>query len=205
MAKRREIDGFVKEVIHLIFSRRTKICIGFFTVLLTTACAHISPPNENDFIRTAGTNLDDRTLERYMRREIIALGDQRPLRIKVMVYDGVVLFVGDAETKYPSSHLREQAGRLRAVKRVFDRISVENPLRNHSPFEDLLLAGRVRFALVALEELDNAEIEYLVDKKRIYLMGTVTTSQADIVIKRMSALKGVDAVVVAFEFVGDTG
>lgn len=173
---------------------------GLVSFLLLAACATSDTLRESAAIRTAGTSLDDRAIERYMRREIIALGDQRPLRIKVRVFNGAVLLVGETETNYAKAYLEERARRRKAVRRVFNRINFEDPISKYSSLEDFLLMSRVHFALGGLEELNDSDLSYLVDRQRIYLMGIVTAAQADIAIKRLSAIEGVAAVVVAFEY-----
>lgn len=168
--------------------------------MLTLLCGCVTVPQENLSVRSVGTSVDDKTTERYLRREIIALGDQRPLRVKVRVFNSSVLLVGEVERLYAKSFLENKAARLREVRRVFNRISVINPLPKYNGFDDLLLAGRVRFALAAMEELDNIDMDYLVDRRYIYLLGIVTPKQAQLAIDRMALIDGVDSIVVAFDY-----
>jgi len=178
--------------------RDRKRTFSLILAMVLTGCASV--PQEDESFRSIGTSVDDRTTERYLRREIIALGDQRPLRVKVRVFNGSVLLVGEVERFYAKNYLQNKAEALREVNRIFNRISVVGTLPKYQGLDDLLLAGRVRFALAAIEEFDNVDMDYLVDRSSIYLMGIVTPKKAQIAIDRLALIEGVGSIVVAFDY-----
>ncbi len=178
--------------------RDRKRTFSLILAMVLGGCASV--PQEDQSFRSVGTTVDDRTTERYLRREIIALGDQRPLRVKVRVFNGSVLLVGEVERLYARDYLQNKADRLRQVNRVLNRISVVDKLPKYQGVDDLLLAGRVRFALAAIEELDNVDMDYLVDRTNIYLLGIVTPKQGRIVVDRLALIEGVGSIVVAFDY-----
>ena len=180
-----------------MLSYRKKAFCCFLTGLLLS-CASLAPHNVP--VRSAGTSLDDKTTERHLRREIISLAGQKPLRVKVEVFNRVVLLVGEVETGSAKNFLEERAARLRETSKVFNQIEVQSPLPKYNGFNDLLLAGRLRFALAAMEEFDDIDMSYLVDRRKIYLLGIVTPSQAELAIDRLSRLEGVESIVVAYEY-----
>ena len=172
-----------------------------FCLLLTIPLLSCAAPAPHHVpVRSAGTSLDDRTIERRLRREIIVLGDQTPLRVKVEVFNGVVLLMGEVETIAAKNFLENKAARLRETDKVFNRIEVTKPLPRYGGFRDLLLAGRVHFALTSIKELNDIDMTYIVDRRRIYLLGIVTPAQAELTIDRLSQLAGVDTIVAAYEY-----
>ena len=155
---------------------------------------------ENPTTRTSGAALDDQATETVLRRMIIAQGDKRPLRVKVKAFNRYVLLVGEVENDAIAQSLEVRAARLKGVRRVFNRLAVHKPLPSYKGFDDLLLTTRVALAFTGTKELNDVQIERIVDRGRIYLMGLTTTQQADLAVETLSRVNGVKEIITLFEY-----
>ncbi len=172
---------------------------GLALCILLIGCAGVSNL-QDPAVRSGGVTVDDRASESLLRRHIIAEGDKHPLRVKVKVFNRYILLVGETETLAVSESLEVKAAQLKGVRRIFNRLKVENPLPNYKGFEDLILNTRVGFSIKSIQELDGVQIEYITDRNRIYLMGLVTPEQANITTNALSKIKGVQEVITLFEY-----
>ena len=181
---------------------RTLMTLGLSLLLgLLAGCANTAIKTlEDPSTRSRGTVVDDQTTETALRRMIIAEGDKRPLRVKVKVFNRYVLLVGEVENLAIAQSFEVKAARFLGVRRVFNRLIVENPLPSYKGFDDLLLNARVTLALSGTKELNDARIERIVDRNRVYLMGLTTEEQADLAVERLSRVNGVKEIITLFEY-----
>lgn len=173
-------------------------------VIMVSACAskpQLSSFRDNKKQEIPAVTADDRQKERVIRNSIIALGDKTPLRAQVRVYANQAVLVGEVLNEATKESLEVGAVRQAKVSRVFNLLEVGNPLPEYKSFTDLLLKTRVTFALAGVKEVDVTRIETLIDRQRIFLMGSVTEKEASIIIERLRQVTGVKEVVVVFRYI----
>ena len=196
---------------YLLCSMPRVFLTSFAQVLLTlalvwmlTACANqpqlSSFQDPNTEISLSATS-DDRQKERIIRNQIIALGDKTPLRAQVRVYKNQAVLIGEVLNQGTMERLEVVAVRQAKVKKVFNLLTVVNPLPEYKGFSDLLLKTRVSFALAGVKELDTTRIDALIDRQRILLLGAVTAEEANILVERLRRVTGVEEIIVVFDYI----
>ncbi len=151
--------------------------------------------------RTAGTILDDKTMELKVRNRIAqdkAVADK--MHVNVAVFNKTVLLTGEV----PSEPLRDQviawAGGVEGVKQVYNALELANPTEYKSRNFDAYLSSKVRGRLTGKPEFDVSHVKIISENAVIYLMGVVKNSEADAAATYASEVDGVKRVVKVFEY-----
>ena len=150
--------------------------------------------------RTVGTQIDDTTLG---TRFSGALSKDKVLsnqtNINVYVFNGSVLLVGQA----PNAALAQKAENLimnvASVRKVFNQIRIGNPTAATTKAYDVWLASKVRANLLTEKEIDFLKMNVAVEDSEVFLMGIVTSAEADRAIDIVRNLDGVVKVVNVFD------
>lgn len=154
--------------------------------------------------RSAGTMLDDQTLEVQISDRIYGApeftgGDH----VKVEVYQGVALLLGEVTTQ----DKRERAGALAAevghVKRVVNELVVDKSASVGQRLDNTWLTTKVNTALVRnnpVPGFDATRIKVVTSQETVYLMGLVTREEGDAVAEVARNVGGVAKVVKVFSY-----
>lgn len=180
------------------------VALLLIAALLVSACGTTTPKLSSfrnvKTEATAPVTADDNQKERIIRNNIIAVGDRTPLRVQARVYADQAILVGEVLNQSTKERLEFDAQRQAKVSKVFNLLEVANPLPEYKSFTDLLLKTRVSFAMAGVKEVDTTRIATMIDRQRIFLMGSVTESEAEILIERLRQVMGVTEVVVVFRY-----
>ena len=182
-------------------SKAAYVFLAALIIMLTSCATTPKEAGSSSRERTLTVTRSDQDKEQKIKTEIITLGDKTPLRAQVKVFNNQVLLVGEVTNLAVKQQLEVTAARTGKVSRVFNRLTVVNPLPQDGGFSDLLLKARVVFALARAGDIDTGRIEYLVDRERVFLMGLVTQKEADLLIDVLRQVSGVKEVVVAFNYI----
>lgn len=154
--------------------------------------------------RTAGTVLDDQTMEVRISDHIY--GDPAFVggdHVKVEVYKGVALLVGEVT----SGEKREIAGRRAAeveyVERVVNELVVANSASLGQRLDNTWLTAKVNTALLRKNPVpgfDATRIKVISSMDTIYLMGLVTREEGEAVAEVARNVNGVAKVVKVFSY-----
>jgi osmotically-inducible protein OsmY len=154
--------------------------------------------------RTAGTTLDDQNTE---LRVIDAIYETPEIgtesHIKVEVYEGIVLLVGETD----SDAKRELAGRRAAsvgnVERVVNDVVVAERAGVGTRAGNSWLTASVNTALATKDSeagFDAGRIKVISSDGAVYLMGNVTRAEGDAAAEVARNVRGVDKVVKVFNY-----
>jgi osmotically-inducible protein OsmY len=154
--------------------------------------------------RSAGTMLDDQTLEVQIHDRIYAapeFGEES--HIKVEVYTGVALLLGETD----SEEKREQAGRIASevpqLDHVVNEIVVKESAGIGGRFNNTWLTTKVKSALVSNNPgpgFDGTRVKVVTADATVYLMGLVTRKEGDAVAEVARNVSGVQRVVKVFNY-----
>jgi osmotically-inducible protein OsmY len=154
--------------------------------------------------RSAGTMLDDQTLEVQIHDRIYAapeVGEES--HIKVDVYTGVALLLGETD----SEEKREQAGRIASevpqLDHVVNEIVVKESAGIGGRFNNTWLTTKVKSALVSnnpVPGFDGTRVKVVTADATVYLMGLVTRKEGDAVAEVARNVSGVQRVVKVFNY-----
>lgn len=150
--------------------------------------------------RTLGSQIDDSSIVVKAER---ALEENKTLEerahINVNSYNGILLLTGQA----PSQELVELATSLvqpiQGVKDVQNQIRVGNPISFTTRSRDSWITTRVKSMLVGDKEISALNIKVVTENGEVFLMGLVSSTEADKAVEIARHVNGVSRVIKAFE------
>jgi osmotically-inducible protein OsmY len=151
--------------------------------------------------------LDDQEIE---IRAMAALAGDKSLsahsRIAATSYNHKVLLTGQADTDELKAQAAETVSRLPKVERVIDEIGVGPSISLMQESKDVLLTSRAKLALtkVSLPGFDATRVKVVTEDSVVYLMGLLSSEEADAVVEQVRWVPDVQRVVRLFE-VGEPG
>jgi osmotically-inducible protein OsmY len=154
--------------------------------------------------RSVGTVIDDNNIE---LTAYDAINKDKELALKnnvgVVVYNGVMLLVGEVRSEELRQRAERLASGLQGVRRLVNEISVEEPTGFGGATRDRWLTLRVKTALLDIVDqpgFDPTRVNVTTQNAKVYLMGLVTREESERVVEIARGVPGVDRVVKVFEF-----
>ncbi|WP_296294655.1 division/outer membrane stress-associated lipid-binding lipoprotein [Rheinheimera sp.] len=150
--------------------------------------------------RTLGSQIDDSSIVVKAERALEANKTlEERAHINVNSYNGILLLTGQA----PSQDLVELASSLvqpiQGVKDVQNQIRVGNPISFTTRSRDSWITTRVKSLLVGDKEVSALNIKVVTENGEVFLMGLVSSSEADKAVEIARHVNGVSRVIKAFE------
>ena len=154
--------------------------------------------------RTTGTYVEDQEIEINAFR---LLRDHPEIRDKSNIsttsYNLAVLLTGQAASAEAAAEFANLVARLPRVKTVYNKVVVgaESTLSEDS--SDAYLTSKVKLALfeVKVKGFDPTRVKVVTSQSVVYLMGLLTTTEAEAVVEKVRRVSGVKRVVPVFETV----
>lgn len=150
--------------------------------------------------RTLGSQIDDSSIVVKAERALEAnktLDEQA--HINVNSYNGILLLTGQA----PNQDLVDTASQLvqgiQGIKDVQNQIRVGNPISFTTRSRDSWITTRVKSLLVADKEISALNIKVITESGEVFLMGLVSSTEADKAVEIARHVNGVSRVIKAFE------
>ena len=136
-----------------------------------------------------------------VRKAIVGDPRFRDSHIIVSSFNQVVLLAGQT----PTASLRVLAEKIvhntPNVRRVYDEITVDYPLSLAERSKDSLITGRVRSDMLTAKGLESGSIHIVTERGVVYLMGIVTSEQANMAVNVARQVNGVNKVVKIFQYI----
>ena len=121
--------------------------------------------------------------------------------INVTVVNSVVLMTGEVPTK-PLKTLAGQVARdYTGVRKVHNELQVRNNTSLVSRTNDTLIGTQIKTKLIFDEQIDSSPIKVIVEDGTVFLMGTTTQENGNLVAAVASTNSGVRKVVKVFEYI----
>ncbi len=151
--------------------------------------------------RTFSKQIDDQSIEFRAHNELAKVKAlSKNTNLHVVSMNGMVLIVGQA----PNTYLRDLA--IKTIQDIPDIVVIHNQIRIGSSTavttqsNDIWLTSRVKTALLANSEVNAKDIKVVTENSEVFLLGLVTTKEADIVVEVTRNIPGVNKVIKAFEY-----
>lgn len=150
--------------------------------------------------RTAGEQLDDKTIQVKISSELTNLIGDRG-RTNVESYAGRVLLLGDVPTEADKQQAEEVASKVEQVRQVYNQLRVGDITPLSVRTNDSWLTTKVTTALINTKGVPTRTITVTTERGVVYLMGKVTSTEAQLAAKAASGVGGVNKVVTLFQIV----
>jgi len=154
--------------------------------------------------RTAGTVVDDQTLEIKVSDRIYA-GDEFDTadHVKVEVYQGTVLLVGEVKSEANRQLASRRAAEAGGVERVVNELVVAEGAKSLGRLDNAWLTTKVNTALLMenpVPGFDPTRIKVVSARNNVYLMGLVSREEGEAVAEVARNIGGVEKVVKVFSY-----
>lgn len=146
--------------------------------------------------RNVDSILQDRRIVREISQKI---GDDPELHhethINVTSFGQVVLLTGEAPTTELRQKVETVARSVPQVTRVYNAITLQQPTSSLTHASDTWITTKIKTEMLAAKGLKSASIKVVTENGTVYLMGTVTPAQEEMVINIARHTAGVQKVV----------
>lgn len=151
--------------------------------------------------RSVSTIEADARLFHLVHTAIVTDRQFRDSRILVTSFNRVILLVGQT----PTASLRVVAEKIArstpGVQRVYDEVSVNNPIPLTQRTKDSWITGQVRSNMLTKKGLESGSIRVVTENGVVYLMGIATAEQAALSVDVARRVAGVVKVVKIFQYI----
>ena len=121
--------------------------------------------------------------------------------INVTVVNSVVLITGEVPTKPLKVLAGEVARDFTGVRKVHNELQVRNNTSLVSRTNDTLIGTQIKTKLIFDEQIDSSPVKLIVEDGTVFLMGTTTKENGNLVAAVASTNSGVRKVVKVFEYI----
>lgn len=152
--------------------------------------------------RTLGAFIDDQTIETKIAAAIRADQELRTeTHVNVTSVNGIALLSGEAATAELRDRVLGKVREVGGVRRTVNEIRLAPPAPLASRSQDTWLTGKVRAALVGIENFDSTHVKIVTESGAVYLMGLVTQREGELATDAARNVQGIARVVKLFEYV----
>lgn len=151
--------------------------------------------------RTAGEQLDDKTIAIKANAEATQILGDRPGRVSASSYGGQVLLLGDVPTAADSQKIEDTVKNIDRVTKVINRLRVGPVTELGVRSNDSWLTTKVTTALINAKDVPSRTIDVTTERGVVYLQGRVTNEEGERAAQAAAHVSGVNQVVKLFEYV----
>jgi osmotically-inducible protein OsmY len=149
--------------------------------------------------RTAGTQLEDETIELRAKSQI---RDQLGTRVRVDVhsYNRLALLTGEVASAADKQAVERIVSGVQNVRSVVNELAVLNTPSLWDRSNDLLITGKVKAGFIDAKVPVTA-VKVTTERSVVYLMGRVTAKESEMATDAARSVSGVQRVVRMFEII----
>jgi osmotically-inducible protein OsmY len=178
------------------------------SLVFTSGCSSFiaatshGPLHEDYGRRTPGTAMDDDIIETKIT---VNLGKTDATfdaaNVNVHAYNGVVLIVGQVPTAEMKQTATSIAEKTRKVRKVHNELEIAGPVSTLSRANDTWITGKIKSKLLLAESVQSDRVVVVTENGVSYLMGLLTSAEADRASDIARNTSGVRKVVRIFEII----
>jgi len=154
--------------------------------------------------RSAGTVIDDQGMNWKISEAIFKDEElSSPSHINVTVYNSVILLTGET----PSEDLKLRANAIAAQtsdnKKIHNELAIASPTSLTSRTNDTYITAKIKTALLdisGIEGFDVTRVKVVTENSVVFLMGLLTSQEANAVTNKARNVSGVAKIVRLFEY-----
>jgi osmotically-inducible protein OsmY len=186
----------------------TPIALLFSAFLLLSGCTTIIDSTTNQPIepdpgkRSIGTYINDESLEVIAGVNINkAHPDLKLAHVNPNSFNRIILLTGQVPTQELKILAEETTAKINNVRKVYNELKIKGNTALLVRTNDTWLATKVKTVFIADKMIDSSKVKIIVEDGVVYLMGLLTSSEADYVASVTSNVAGVQEVVRVFEII----
>ena len=121
--------------------------------------------------------------------------------IVIISFNHVVLLTGETLNTKLRILAEKIAQQQPDVRRVYNEIKIGYPITLEQQTKDTVITGKVRSSMLAAKGLESGSIRIVTENNIVYLMGIVTTDQANLAVAVARQIAGVKQVMKVFQYI----
>lgn len=153
--------------------------------------------------RSLGIQLEDEAIEMRINRALAEKFPRDRANISVNSYNRRVLLTGEVTTEQGKADVQTLAERAQNVAGVLNELHVGSLSTLSNRNFDTALSAKVRAALLEAKGVPSNTIKVVSERSVVYLMGRLSTAEADAAAGAASRVSGVRQVVKYFDYLND--
>src|SRR5574344_1819151 len=152
--------------------------------------------------RTSGAQLEDESIELRASNQVFGMYGERA-HVNVTSWNRQVLITGEVPSADDKRKVEDMVRGLENVKSVVNELAVGAPSTLAVRSNDTFITGKVKDSFVDAQDLQSHAIKVLTERSVVYLMGRVTTREANRAGELARSVSGVAKVVRVFEIISE--
>ena len=152
--------------------------------------------------RTSGAQLEDEGIELRASNQVFGMYGERA-HVNVTSWNRQVLITGEVPSADDKRKVEDMVRGLENVKSVVNELAVGAPSSLAVRSNDTFITGKVKASFVDAQDLQSHAIKVLTERSVVYLMGRVTTREANRAGELARSVSGVAKVVRVFEIISE--
>ena len=153
--------------------------------------------------RTPGTVIDDQGTNWKISQAIYKDKElSEASHINTTVYNGAVLLTGETPAEDLKIRANAIAARISGTDKIYNELEIAAPSSLMSRANDTFITAKIKTAMLnikEIEEFDLTRVKIVTESGVVYLMGLLTTAEANAVTEKARSSGGVKKVVQLFE------
>jgi len=152
--------------------------------------------------RTLGSQVEDEGIEMRAANQVkVHLGER--VHINITSYNRQVLLTGEVPSEQDKQLAEQVVSRVENVRAIFNELTVLGHSTLTQRSSDALVTGRVKAGLIDAKDLSASAFKVVTERGTTYLLGRVTTREADRATEITRNTSGVQKVVKLFEMISE--
>ena len=152
--------------------------------------------------RTTGIQVEDEGIELRASNQLFGMYGERA-HVNVTSWNRQVLITGEVPSADDKHKVEDMVRGLENVKSVVNELAVGAPSSLAVRSNDTFITGKVKASFVDAQDLQSHAIKVLTERSVVYLMGRVTTREANRAGELARSVSGVAKVVRVFEIISE--
>lgn len=151
--------------------------------------------------RSTGRQIDDEALEEkasYNLNKDAQL--QQEARVNVVAYNGKLLLIGQVPNEMAKQTATNVAGGVDGVTQVYNEIRIGSKASVTQIAQDSWITSQVKSKLLWNSQVKSSDVKVITENGEVFLMGSLTQSQADAAAEVTRHVAGVNKVVKVIEY-----
>lgn len=151
--------------------------------------------------RSTGRQIDDEALEEkasYNLNKDAQL--QQEARVNVVAYNGKLLLIGQVPNEMAKQTATNVAGGVDGVTQVYNEIRIGRKASVTQIAQDSWITSQVKSKLLWNSQVKSSDVKVITENGEVFLMGSLTQSQADAAAEVARHVAGVNKVVKVIEY-----
>lgn len=181
-------------------------CVVAFALLLNGCAGFLAGAATGAAVshdtRSTGTMLEDETIEVTAKEKLYKDNTlEKKIHINVTSYNHIVLLTGEVLSKELLDHAIDIVRHVDKVRRIHNELAISDLSSFQQRSTDTWITTKVKTKMLGEKNFDSTRIKVVTERGSVYLMGIVTSEQADKAAEIARNVEDVKRVVKLFEYI----